>query len=441
MPSESLIPEPPSKWLDTLGWFGPGWVFSACMIGTGELILTTRAASLYGWAFLWCVPLITFCKGISTMSVTRYGALTGRTFIEGIWEIKWLRWIIPYCTLSSFLYLIGIGAHVGITAGTLALLVPGALAPDAWIVLVVIMVSLIGLMGYYNILEKMMISFVLMMSFGIIAVSILIFPPLNEILGGLIPQMPPNAIDDVAFTTWIGLWGWLGAGWGPTLGYAWWAKEKGAGMYQVSSNNISLEQLRPTDKKRLKGWLRLVYLDLLVSYSLTFILSMCLYVSGAMVLFPRGLHPAGISLIETLSIMFTETFGLWARYLFLLGGFALLFSSVLGVVDGLSRANTEFVKIVSAPIYNKIGHKTLLRIFVLASIAVPMIFVFAVQRPIWLLQFSSFMFAPAMGIIFLTSTYLSLRLPKEFRPHPLVTGVTVMTALFLVAISLLQFTI
>lgn len=50
---------------------------------------------------------------------------------------------------------------------------------------------------------------------------------------GLIPQLPPDAPGDTALTTLIGLFEWLGAGWGPTLSYMWWAQEKGVGMHST----------------------------------------------------------------------------------------------------------------------------------------------------------------------------------------------------------------
>ena len=192
---------------------------------------------------------------------------------------------------------------------------------------------------------------------------------------------------------------------------------------------------------RLKGWLKPVYLDLFVSYFITFLISTCLYISGATILFPRGLHPKGLSLVETLSAMFTETFGSWAYYLFLLGSLALLLSSIIGVVDGLSRANREFIKIIAPSIYRKISAKGLLRALVLVAIAIPLFFLLMFQKPIWLLLLSSLMFAPAMGVIFLSSTYLCLKLPKEFRPNRLVILITVLTAIFMVVISLWQFII
>jgi Mn2+/Fe2+ NRAMP family transporter len=440
MTEESPIPEPPTKWREIIKWFGPGWVFAACMIGSGELILTTRTASLYQWRFLWCVPIIIFCKAVSTSSMLRYGTVTGTNFLKDLWHIKWLKWIIPYCMISSVLYLTGVGAHLGVAAGTLNLLIPNSvISINEWIFILVIIVAAITFLGVYGFLEKFMIGLTLLISFGVIAVVVLITPSIaiSEMLSGLIPQIPPNTSEDVAIITWIGLLGWLGAGWGPTLGYTWWAEEKGSGMYS-SKNKISVENLNRSDINRLKGWLHTVFLDLSFPYIITFIVSLCLYIAGAVILYPTGLHPTGLLLVETLSQLFTDSIGPWAYYLFLCGSFAILLSSLIGVVDGLSRSIKECLIIMWPSITDKLEEKNLLRLIVIIALLVPLSFLLLIERPIWLLLISSLLFAPAIGIIFFSSTYLCLKLPKELRPNLFVISIAIVTSIVMISTSIWQ---
>jgi manganese transport protein len=434
---ESQVPQPPKGRRDILRWFGPGLIFAASSIGTGELILTTRAASIYQWSFLWCVPLIIFSKAISTSLMLRYGTVTGRNFLRKVWDMKYLRWVIPYFMLSSLLYLAGIGAHVGVTAGTLDLLFPGVLTTHLWIGIVVILVAIVTLLGAYGILEKLMTSLAMIISFGVIAVVILIAPSISEMTTGLVPQMPPDAPDDVALITWIGMLGWLGAGWGPTLSYVWWAEEKGVGMYS-SKAKIPLRRLSRVSLNRMKGWLRIVHLDLSFSYVITFIASLCLYIAGATVLYPDNLHPQGLLLVGTLSKLFTKTIGQWAYYLFLLSAFAIILSSIIGVVDGLSRAMRECTLIVWPSSSEKLNNKAMLRLYKLIAIGIPLAFLLMEERPIWLLLISSIMFAPAIGIIFLTTTYLCFKLPKELQPHTLTFAVTIGTSIIMITTSFWQ---
>lgn len=408
-------------------------IFAACSIGTGELILTTRAASLYEWQFFWCVPLIIFCKAIATSIMLRYGTLTGLNFLRKIWEVKYLKWIIPYFMVSTVLYLAGIGAHMGVTAGTLDLLLPGVLTPQIWIGIVIILIAVISFGGAYSSLEKIMTALTLIISFGIIGGAVMVLPSISDLASGLIPGIPMDVAGDEALTTLIGMFGWLGAGWGPTLSYIWWAEEKGADMHS-SREKVKLADVSEKGLERLKGWLRIVHLDLSFSYAITFIVSLSLYITGATVLYPNDLHPEGLLLVKTLSSLFTDTIGAWAYFFFLISAFAVLLSSVIGVVDGLSRALKECMVIMRPSTIS--SGKTMLKAFKIMAIGVPLLFLLLVERPIWLLLLSSMMFAPAIGIIFLVSTYLCQKLPKRLRPHPLIVLITLGISIVMITASL-----
>lgn len=434
MSEATTIPQPPKTKREILRWFGPGFIFAATAIGSGELILTTRTASLYGWGFFWCVPVIILCKAIGTSLMLRYGTVTGRNFLRDIWESKYLKWVIPYFMVASLLYLTGVGAHIGVASGALNLLLPGLLPSQYWIAIVALIVAGVTLLGAYRFLEKTMITLALIISVGIIAVAIAIAPPISEMFSGLIPQMPPNAPGDTSLTTLIGLFGWLGAGWGPTLSYVWWAQEKGVGMHSTKKP-LSQERLDSHHITRLRKWLNIVHLDLSLSYILTYIVSTCLYIAGATILFQNNLHPQGLLLVETLSTLFTETIGSGAYYLFLISAFAILLSSVIGVVEGLSQALRECTFLIWPGAKEKMKPKVLVTIFSILALAIPVTFLLIAERPVWLLLVSSMMFAPAIGIIFLVSAFLCLKLPKPLRPHPLLIAITVGTALTMITMS------
>lgn len=428
------IPQPPKTKRDILRWFGPGFIFAATAIGSGELILTTRTASLYGWGFFWCVPIIIICKAVGTSLMLRYGTVTGRNFLKDIWEQKYLKWVIPYFMISSLLYLTGVGAHIGVASGALNLLLPGILPSQYWIAVVALIVAGVALSGTYRFLEKTMITLALIISVGIIVVAIAIAPPINEMLLGLIPQLPQDAPGDTALTTLIGLFGWLGAGWGPTLSYVWWAEEKGMGMHSTKKT-FSQAKLNPQNITRLRKWLRIVHLDLSLSYMLTYVVSTCLYIAGATVLFQNNLHPQGLLLVETLSTLFTETIGSGAYYLFLISAFAILISSVIGVVEGLSHALRECTFLIWPTVKEKVKPQLIITVFSILTLVIPVVFLLFAERPVWLLLVSSMMFAPAIGIIFLISAFLCLKLPQPLRPHPLLIAISVGTAVTMITTS------
>jgi manganese transport protein len=181
--------------------------------------------------------------------------------------------------------------------------------------------------------------------------------------------------------------------------------------------------------------LNVVHLDLSLSYILTYVVSTCLYIAGATILFQNGLHPQGLLLVETLSTLFTETLGSGAYYLFLISAFAILLSSIIGVVEGLSHALREYMFLTWPAAQEKIKPKVIITIFSILALVIPVAFLLFVERPIWLLLVSSMMFAPAIGIIFLVSAFLCLRLPKPLRPHPLLIAISIGTALTMITTS------
>ena len=69
---------------------------------------------------------------------------------------------------------------------------------------------------------------------------------------------------------------------------------------------------------------------------------------GASVLHPQGLQPAGTEVINTLSRMFTDTLGEWARIFFLIGAGVTLFKTILANTPGFARQMTNTLAVFGA---------------------------------------------------------------------------------------------
>jgi manganese transport protein len=61
------------------------------------------------------------------------------------------------------------------------------------------------------------------------------------------------------------------------------------------------------------------------------------YVLGAAILHGRGEVPEGFGMVTTLSRMYTETLGPWAKGVFLLGAFVVLYSTMFAGTASLTR--------------------------------------------------------------------------------------------------------
>lgn len=89
--------------------------------------------------------------------------------------------------------------------------------------------------------------------------------------------------------------------------------------------------------KRSKGWTRIMYADALLAMVAYTIVTVAFYLLGAAILHGQGLVPESSEIIETLSRMYTDTLGMGAENVFLVGAFVVLFSTLLDGCGKLSR--------------------------------------------------------------------------------------------------------
>ena len=88
---------------------------------------------------------------------------------------------------------------------------------------------------------------------------------------------------------------------------------------------------------RANGWLRVMKWDAWGSMLVYTFCTIAFYLLGASVLGRTGLVPAGSEMIQTLSSMYNPVFGKWAEMIFLIGAVAVLFSTFFVALAGQSR--------------------------------------------------------------------------------------------------------
>jgi hypothetical protein len=93
----------------------------------------------------------------------------------------------------------------------------------------------------------------------------------------------------------------------------------------------------PAWQRRARGWIGVMYLDAFVSMLVYTVVTAAFYVLGAAVLNARGEVPGANEIVPTLSNMYTESLGGWARGLFLGGAFVVLFSTLFSALAAWTR--------------------------------------------------------------------------------------------------------
>jgi len=114
------------------------------------------------------------------------------------------------------------------------------------------------------------------------------------------------------------------------------------GAYPVLSPDVP-EIDRVRWEARAKGWIKVLQTDVWVTLVLLTCATLPFYILGAGVLRARGLEPEGLETISVLSEMFTQTLGPWSLWLFGIGAFCILFSTMLSGVAGGARYIPDYI--------------------------------------------------------------------------------------------------
>ena len=115
------------------------------------------------------------------------------------------------------------------------------------------------------------------------------------------------------------------------MAYNYWLLEKGYASY-AGPRNDSQEW-----ERRAKGWIRIMYLDALLAMVAYTFMTVMFYLLGAAILNRQGVVPESSALISTLGTMYTESLGPWARSLFVVGAFVVLYSTLFAALAAWTR--------------------------------------------------------------------------------------------------------
>jgi hypothetical protein len=177
----------------------------------------------------------------------------------------------------------------------------------------------------------------------------------GELASGLIPSIPPAVGGRSPMVTALATIGIIGVGASELMVYPYWCLEKGYGR-AVGPRDDS-----PAWAARARGWMKVMQLDAWGSMIVYTTVTICFYLLGAATLGRLGLRPGGGEMVRTLGAMYAPVFGEWARGVFLIGAFAVLYSTFFVaaagnarmVVDGLILAGRLPADEVSRTIWSK----------------------------------------------------------------------------------------
>ncbi|MDR8392722.1 Nramp family divalent metal transporter [Aliifodinibius sp. S!AR15-10] len=333
--TEDDIKEPPTTFWETIKQLGPGFILSAAIVGSGELIATTTLGARAGFVTFWVVILSCLVKVTLQLEFGKHAISSGETVMTALnklpgWNFREINWTIWTWLFIQLFKLLQVGGIIGGVAITLNIVFP-SVSVTVWTIVTTVSASLLVFRGYYKFVERfslVMIAFFTVFTF--LSVYFLQYTTYafawDDILFGLELHLP-TALVGVA----IAAFGITGVGGDEIMYYHYWCLEKGYAAY------TGPVEKSPEWTRRAKGWIRVMYWDAFLSMIVYTLVTAAFYILGAAVLHTQNVVPEGYKMIETLSGMYTETMGSGAQNVFLVCAVVVLFSTLFSALASWTR--------------------------------------------------------------------------------------------------------
>jgi manganese transport protein len=333
------IKEPPTTFLGKLKLLGPGFILSASIVGSGELIATTTLGAKAGFVAFWIIIVSCLAKVAVQLEFGKHTIISGETAMQAMSKLPGplignVRWSVVLIFFLMVLKVVQLGGMIGSTAIVLDLLIPG-IPIVVWVGAIALITSLLIYKGYYVPVEKVSLFMIAMFTvFTILAVYALVYTPYRFSFADVVSSQSFTLSAPVISVA-IGAFGITGVASDEIIAYNYWCREKGYAAY------TGPQQDDDAWRRRAKGWIRVMYLDAILAMVIYTMVTAAFYLLGAAVLHKLGITPEGNEVIETLSLIYTKSLGPEVRVIYLVGAFFVLFSSLVATNAAWTRIYSD----------------------------------------------------------------------------------------------------
>jgi hypothetical protein len=348
-------------------YLGASVILLATALGSGELIIWPYVTSQAGVGLLWLAFVGFSAQYFINMEVERYTLATGETAVTGFSRM-WKWWGLVFILGSVLPNTIpGWASSAATMFGYLFGLSEGAVPIVTTIFLLAIALSITLSPVVFNTLEKVELGLV-----AIIVVFLLVAIAIATDLSawtGIITKAPqgaanlPRYLSEIGTTTIFAAVVFAGAGGCNNLVQSNYIRDKGLGMGILMPKIVSPvtgeEEARPSlgykfpvneeNMGRWRNWWKVANQEQIITFYIlglaTLIgLSVLLYSTLGIVNVPES-QAGDITFLQTEAQTLSNQLGTWFEYFFYFAGFAILFSTNVGVVDWVSRLTADSLKV------------------------------------------------------------------------------------------------
>jgi manganese transport protein len=323
----------------SLKFLGPGFILSASIVGSGELIATTVLGASAGFAALWIIIISCLAKVAVQLEFGRHAILTGETAGQSFNKLPGLRiakanWLVWMLLSLQALKVVQIGGIIGSASVVMHLLFP-TVNIVVWVLIIATFAAALIYNGKYAMIEK--VSLLMILLFTVLTMASLFSIQFTEfafsfsdILNGQRFKLSPEQIGIA-----LGAFGITGVASDEIIAYNYWCIEKGYASYAGPPAHT------PEWKNRAQGWINVMYIDAVVAMVIYTLVTVTFYLLGAAILYGRETVPQGNQVIETLALIYTQSLGSGIKTIYLVGAFFVLFSSVYATLAYWTRVFTD----------------------------------------------------------------------------------------------------
>jgi Mn2+/Fe2+ NRAMP family transporter len=393
---------------------------AATGVGAGDLLAAMLAGAGFGTILVWVVVIGAVLKLGLNEGVARWQLATGTTLLEG-----WCRhlgrplrvYFLVYLVLWSFIVAAGLMSACGVAAHALW----PVISIRAWAIVHSLAALVLVSFGRYALFENVMKGLIGLMVVTLLAAVFVVVPDFREVLRGLLPSLPRGSAPTI-----LSLMGGVG-GSVTLLAYGYWIRERGwSGAGEVGR----------------------VRFDLTVGYSLTALIGIAMLMLSATVLSNNGGMPPGSeglvacgdAIRDAASLRFGETAGKAVAVVFLVGIWGAIFSSILGVWNGVPFLFADFMNARRGLFSAVVDPKGLIYRGYLLFLALPPMALLYLDRPIWVIKVYTFTGGLFMPLLAGSLLWLNSRraLVGQLRNGPVAVASLVLALALFVVITVRQ---
>ncbi len=410
----------PKTFKERLKFIGPSVIVTGSVVGSGSIVMTPLLGAAAGFLLLWWLLLSMWSKPIIQAEISRYVVVTRKTFLEAFADMpgfkttiqgKTTSWLVWFMFIGVIPSIAGMGGLAGAVAEAGNTMFP-LLSTEVWVLISCLITWLLLYFGSYRSLERTLLAMVLFFSFMTLIIALAMQSTeyqvnLNQISEGLSFSLPTEYLPLA-----LAVFGFTGISYGEIMAYTYWCLEKG---YAENTGN---------DIEEKKHWIKTMQTDVWVTVFFITLGTLPFFFLGAGVLnnvpeLQESLATSSfwdVDVISSLQNMFSLVLGGWAKWLFIILAFFVLFSTLLSGTAAFTRTISDYL-ISMGLVKEKTDTRT--KLIKLVAFVIPFLsglFYFILPNPITLLLIAGIWAAMGLPIINIGALYLINKLEPALQP-------------------------